>query len=63
VRRPAARRRSSIARTTRRTTRRNVGRGQVVRIELVQPQVGAVARPEMIGKQPIVGLTRNRSRF
>ena len=55
--------RAAAARSTRRTTRRTTARGQTIRIELVQPGSGTVARPEMIGKMPIVGLTRNRSRF
>lgn len=34
-----------------------------IRIVIEQPGASAIARPELIGKMPVVGLTSKRSRF
>lgn len=50
-------------RATRARTSRAAPRTRDIRIIIEQPNASAVARPDLIGKMPITGITRNRSRF
>lgn len=50
-------------RSSRSSSRRTANTGRTVRIVIEQAAPSAIARPDLIGKMPIVGLTRNRSRF
>lgn len=48
--------------TSRRSTARRSS-ATTVRLVIEQPGMSAIARPELIGKMPVTGLTRTRSRF
>lgn len=51
------------SRSARTRTSRAAPRTRDIRIIIEQPNASAVARPDLIGKMPITGITRNRSRF
>lgn len=63
--RSGSRRNYSRAASPRRSSARRSGGGgsRTVRIVIEQPGTSTIARPELVGKMPVVGLTRTRSRF